>query len=112
MALQSTDFNFLSEGTIDRVVFAKEDSTVYPTGTNGNYVDIEVPYTSELMLVQASVSVDGQSWYSEDMPRYGLIGTAADLTVVSYSTPGRIRLYFYAPAGVTKLYYRAVGIKI
>ena len=112
MALQPTDFNFLSEGTIDRVVFVKEDSTVYPTGTSGNYIDIEVPYTSELMLVQASVSIDGQSWYSEDAPRYGSADTGSDLDVTAYSFPGRIRLYFYAPPGITKLYYRAVGVKL
>ena len=111
MALQSTDFNFLSEGTIDRVVFAKEDSTVYPTGTTGNHVDIEVPYTSELMLVQASVSVDGQSWYSEDSPRYGT-GTSTDLSISSRSYSGKIRISLQAPAGVTKLYYRVVGIKL
>lgn len=111
MALQSTDFNFLSEGTIDRVVFAKEDSTVYPTGTNGNYVDIEVPYTSELMLVQASVSVDGQSWYSEGSPRYGT-GTSTDLSISSRSSSGKIRISLQAPPGITKVYYRVVGIKL
>lgn len=111
MALQSTDFNFLSEGTVDRVVFVKEDSTVYPTGTNGNYVDIEVPYTSELMLVQASVSTDGQSWYSEDSPRYGT-GTSTDLSISSRSYSGKIRIFLQAPPGVTKLYYRVVGIKL
>ena len=111
MALQSTDFNFLSEGTIDRVVFVKEDNTVYPTGTNGNYVDIEVPYTSELMLVQASVSVDGQSWYSEDSPRYGT-GVSTDLSISSRSYSGKIRISLQAPLGITKVYYRVVGIKI
>lgn len=111
MALQSIDFNFLSEGTIDRVVFVKEDSTVYPTGTNGNRVDIEVPYTSELMLVQASVSVDGQSWYSEDSPRYGT-GTSTDLSISSHSYSGKIRISLQAPPGITKVYYRVVGIKL
>ena len=111
MALQSTDFNFLSEGTIDRVVFVKEDSTVYPTGTTGNYVDIEVPYTSELMLVQASVSVDGQSWYSEDSPRYGT-GASTDLSISSHSYSGKIRIFLQAPPGITKVYYRVVGIKL
>lgn len=111
MALQSTDFNFLSEGTIDRVVFVKEDNTVYPTGTNGNYVDIEVPYTSELMLVQASVSVDGQSWYSEDSPRYGT-GISTDLSISSHSYSGKIRISLQAPPGITKVYYRVVGIKL
>jgi hypothetical protein len=111
MALQSIYFNFLSEGTIDRVVFVKEDSTVYPTGTTGNYVDIEVPYTSELMLVQASVSVDGQSWYSEDSPRYGT-GTGTDLSISSHSYSGKIRISLQAPPGITKVYYRVVGIKL
>lgn len=112
MALQSTDFNFLSEGTIDRVIFVKEGNTAYPTGTSDNYVDIPVPYTSELMLVQASVSIDGQSWYSEESPRYGGASTGTDLSVTSYSAPGRIRLFLQAPGGVTQLYYRAVGVKI
>lgn len=112
MALQAVDFNFLSEGTIDRVVFVREGNTPYPTGTNGNYVDVPVQNASELVLVQASVSIDGQSWYSEDSPRYGGASTDIDLSVQSYSVSGRIRLFFQAPAGSTKLYYRVVGIKL
>lgn len=112
MALQAVDFNFLSEGTIDRVVFVGEGNTPYPTGTNGNYVDVPVQNTSELMLVQASVSLDGETWYSEDSPRYGGTSTSADLLIQSYSAPGRVRVFLQAPAGTTKLYYRVVGVKV
>ena len=111
MALQSIDFNFLSEGIVDRVVFVKDDSTVYPIGNIGNYIDIPVSNIQELMLVQASISTDGQSWYSEDSPRYGT-GTSTDLSISSHSYSGKIRIFLQAPPGITKVYYRVVGIKL
>lgn len=108
MALQSTDFNFLSEGTIDRVIFVAEGSV-----NSGTFqLDIPVPNTSELMLVQASVSIDGQSWYSEESPRYGGASTGPDLSVQSYSAPSRIRIFPSNQTGVWPLYYRVVGVKI
>lgn len=112
MALDVKDFGFLSEGVTERVIFVKEGSTPIPTVLGANSVDITVPDTSELMMVRASVSLDGVSWYSEDSPRYSNGSTGTDLSVSSYSAPSRIRLFFVVPSGTTTVYYRAVGLKV
>lgn len=98
------DFNFISEGRTERVLFVDEGTTT------GFQKDIPVPF-SDLMMVRASISLDGISWYSDESPRYADAGTFPDLDISAYSAANRIHIFTTIPSGATA-YYRVVGTEI
>lgn len=98
------NFNFISEGRTERVLFVDEGATT------GFSKEITVPF-SDLLMVRASISLDGISWYSDESPRYADASTGPDLSISAYSAANRIKIFTTMPSGATA-YYRVVGTEV
>ena len=62
--LTMTDFNFISEYPLDKVVYYKAGSTVVPSGSYGLILDI--PYTKVAdMCPTVAYTYDGTNWYKD-----------------------------------------------
>lgn len=97
------DFNFLSEGNTERVIFVAEGQV----NDNNSFT---IP-AQELMLIETSVSVDGKNWYTKEHPRY-TTGTNPNLLVDSNSQPDQVSVSPNNLTGIWPVYYRVVGVEI
>lgn len=62
--LTLTDFNFISEYPLDKVVYYKTGSTVVPSGSYGTTVDILYTKTAD-MCPTVAYTYDGSNWYKD-----------------------------------------------